>query len=277
MIDADKGYFSDSAWGEAYRAGFRSVAGGIPKAYESYERVLMMISRISSGNVTRSLVEGIGGAIVRGDFTIGNSLPTEAELAEKYRVSRTVTREAIKMLTAKGLVQAWPRRGTIVRQESDWNLFDADVLAWLLERNVSIPLVKDFLRMRLAVEPAAAEMAAVIAADVSEIERAVEQMERAAKHGGDALSADSSFHAAILRASGNPFFAQMAPMVDTALRMTIRITNRLKGVKFASIQEHVDILNAIRSEDAELSRVLSEALVQRALDLILEHGSKFTG
>ena len=236
----------------------------------------MMISRISTGNVTRSLVEGIGGAIVRGDFAIGNSLPTEAELAEKYRVSRTVTREAIKMLTAKGLVQAWPRRGTIVQKESDWNLFDADVLAWLLERNVSIPLVKDFLRMRLAVEPAAAEMAAVIAADVSEIERAVEQMERAARHGGDTLSADSSFHAAILRASGNPFFAQMAPMVDTALRMTIRITNRLKGVKFASIQEHVDILNAIRSGDAELSRVLSEALVERALDLILEHGSKFT-
>ena len=236
----------------------------------------MMISRISTGNVTRSLVEGIGVAIVRGDFAIGNSLPTEAELAEKYRVSRTVTREAIKMLTAKGLVQAWPRRGTIVRQESDWNLFDADVLAWLLERNVSIPLVEDFLRMRLAVEPAAAEMAAVIAADVSEIERAVEQMKRAAKHGGDALSADSSFHAAILRASGNPFFAQMAPMVDTALRMTIRITNRLRGVKFASIEEHAEILNAIRSGDAELSRVLSEALVQRALDLILEHGSKFT-
>ena len=84
----------------------------------------MMVSRIVTGNVTRSLVEDIGGAIVRGDFTIGNSLPTEAELAEKYRVSRTVTREALKMLTAKGLVQAWPRRGTIVRQESDWNLFE---------------------------------------------------------------------------------------------------------------------------------------------------------
>lgn len=227
-----------------------------------------MAYRAASGNVTRSLVEGIGGAIVRGDFAIGLSLPTEAELSEKYKVSRTVTREAIKMLTAKGLVLSWPRRGTIVQNESNWSLFDADVLSWLLDRNISIPLVKDFLRMRLAIEPAAAEMAAAIKADVVEIEAAIVQMKRAAEHGGDALSADSQFHAAILRASGNPFFAQMAPMVDTALRMTIRITNRIKGVRFASIQEHVDILDAIRSGDPDTSRRLIQLHVERALDLV---------
>jgi len=234
-----------------------------------------MVSRVSTGNVTRSLVEDIGGSIVRGDFTIGTSLPTEAELSEQYNVSRTVTREAIKMLTAKGLVLSWPRRGTIVQKESSWNLLDADVLAWLLDRNVSIPLVKDFLRMRLAIEPAAAEMAASINADVSEIEAAVYQMKRAAEHGGDALSADSQFHAAILRASGNPVFDQMAPMVDTALRMTIRGTNRIKGVKFASIQEHVDLLDAIRSGEPETSRDLSHSHVERALDLVVKHGAKF--
>lgn len=235
-----------------------------------------MGSRASTGNVTRSLVEEIGGAIVRGDFAIGNSLPTEADLASQYGVSRTVTREAMKMLTAKGLVQAWPRRGTIVQVESNWNLLDADVLAWLLERNVSVPLVKDFLRMRLAIEPAAAETAAAIGADVSEIEKAVEQMERAAKHVGDPLGADSLFHASILRASGNPFFAQMAPMVDTALRMTIRITNRIKGVKVASIDEHVEILTAIRDRDPDLSRVLIKTHIERALELILKHSSKFS-
>lgn len=234
-----------------------------------------MVSRVSTGNVTRSLVEDIGGAIVRGDFTVGKSLPTEAELSEHYSVSRTVTREAIKMLTAKGLVLSWPRRGTIVQKESSWSLLDADVLAWLLDRNVSIPLVKDFLRMRLAIEPAAAETAASIHADVSEIEAAIDQMKRAAEHGGDALSADSQFHAAILRASNNPFFAQMAPMVDTALRMTIRITNRIKGVKFASIQEHIDMLEAIRSGDTEKSRRLSELHIERALGLVVRHGAKF--
>lgn len=229
-----------------------------------------MSARNGSGNVTRSLVEQIGSAIVRGDYAIGNSLPTEAELAEQFGVSRTVTREAVKMLTAKGLVQAWPRRGTIVQKESSWSLLDADVLSWLLERNVSISLVKDFLRMRLAIEPAAAELAAARKADVTEIEHAVDEMKRAATHGGDALAADSLFHASILRASGNPFFAQMAPMVDTALRMTIRITNRIKGVKFASIQEHVNILDAIREGRADDARRLSESHVSRALGLVVK-------
>lgn len=224
--------------------------------------------RSAVGNVTQSLVESIGGAIVRGDFAIGRNLPTEADLASQYEVSRTVTREAVKMLTAKGLVKAWPRRGTIVQPQDNWNLLDEDVLSWLLERNVSPILVADFLRMRLAIEPAAAETAAAIRADTAEIEKAVLAMKHAAENRGDSLSADSLFHASILRASNNPFFAQMAPLVDTALRMTIRITNRLKGVKHASIADHEEILEAIQSGDAESARTLSHTHVSLALDLV---------
>ena len=230
-----------------------------------------MASRTLSTNITQSLVESIGGDIVRGEYVIGSSLPTEAEIAEKYSVSRTVTREAIKMLTAKGLVRSWPRRGTIVQKESGWNMLDADVLFWLLDRDVSIPLVIDFLRMRKAIEPAAAETAALISADTSEIESAIDEMKRAAETGSNGLSADSKFHAAILRASDNPFFAQMAPMVDTALRMTIRITNRIKGVKFASIEEHIELLTAIQSGDTELSYRLSLSHIEKALELVLEY------
>jgi DNA-binding FadR family transcriptional regulator len=233
-----------------------------------------MANRAESGNITSSLVEKIGGAIVRGEYPIGQSLPTEAQLAESFKASRTVTREAMKMLTAKGLVLAWPRRGTIVQQESRWNLLDADVLAWLMERKVSIALVKDFLRMRLAVEPAAAELAAARKADVTEIVHAVNEMKRVAAHGGDSLSADSLFHACILRASGNMFFAQMAPMVDAALRMTIRVTNRIKGVKFASIQDHEAILDAISAGQPTVARELSYNHISRALKLVIKHGDK---
>lgn len=233
-----------------------------------------MAVRTGTGSITSSLVDKIGGAIVRGDYPVGQSLPTEAQLADQFKVSRTITREAIKMLNAKGLVLAWPRRGTIVQEQGSWNLLDVDVLAWLQARNVSIPLVKDFLRLRLAVEPAAAELAAARKADVTEIVRAVSEMKRAAEHGGDTLGADSLFHACILRASGNVFFAQMAPMVDTALRMTIRITNRIKGVKYASIQDHVDILDAIGAGQATLARDLSFTHVSRALKLVIKHGDK---
>lgn len=234
-----------------------------------------MATRTRTGNITSSLVEKIGSAIVRGEYPISQNLPTEAQLAEQFEVSRTVTREAMKMLTAKGLVLAWPRRGTIVQQESSWNLLDADVLAWLMQRKVSIALVKDFLRMRLAVEPAAAELAAARKADVTEIVRAISEMKRAADHGGDSLAADCLFHACILRASGNMFFAQMAPMVDAALRLTIRVTNRIKGVKFASIQDHADILDAISAGQPTVARDLSFNHISRALKLVLKHGDKF--
>lgn len=223
---------------------------------------------MSSGGITRALLDELGGSIVRGDYVVGTNLPAEAEIAEKHKVSRTVTREAMKMLAAKGLVKAWPRRGTIVQNEEDWNLMDPEVMTWILERGMSVKLVKDFLNMRLAIEPAAAEMAAANSVDTSEIEKALALMTRAAAGGGDALSADCMFHASILKASGNRFFAQMSPLVDTALRMTIRVTNQIKGVQMASIKEHEDIFTAIKTGKASRARKLIHAHISSALTLV---------
>ncbi|WP_017930684.1 FadR/GntR family transcriptional regulator [Robiginitomaculum antarcticum] len=223
---------------------------------------------MSSGGITRALLDELGGSIVRGDYVIGTNLPAEAEIAAMHKVSRTVTREAMKMLAAKGLVKAWPRRGTIVQDEEDWNLMDPDVMTWLLERGMSVKLVKDFLNMRLAIEPAAAEMAALNKADTSEVEKALDLMKRAATGGGDALSADCMFHASILKASGNRFFAQMSPLVDTALRMTIRVTNQIKGVQMASVTDHEDIFTAIKSGKATRARKLIHGHISAALDLV---------
>lgn len=223
---------------------------------------------MSSGSITRGLLDTLGASIVRGDYVVGDSLPSEAEIAEIHKVSRTVTREAMKMLAAKGLVKAWPRRGTIVQDENDWNLMDPDVMTWLLERGMSLKLVKDFLNMRLAIEPAAAEMAAAKGTDMAEIELALKRMFKAADGGGDALSADCMFHASILKASGNRFFAQMSPLVDTALRMTIRVTNQIKGVQMANVKDHEDIFMAIKSCKPKLARKLIHAHISAALDLV---------
>src|SRR3546814_17748571 len=76
----------------------------------------------------------IGRANVVGNYDC-STFPTEAELAKQHGVSRSVTREAVKMLTAKGLLSARPRQGTIVQPTPSWNLFDTDVLRWLLERH----------------------------------------------------------------------------------------------------------------------------------------------
>ena len=152
-----------------------------------------MVLERTGGNITRRLVEQIGGAIVRREYVSGDQLPTEADLSEHHQASRTVTREAIKMLTGKGLVKSWPKRGTLVEDESQWNLMDPDVLGWLLDRRPSVSLVNDFLAMRLAIEPAAASMAASNRASTDEIATALQAMRDAESGMGDPLEADSAF------------------------------------------------------------------------------------
>ena len=227
-----------------------------------------MENRQAGGNVTRELLDMIGGAIVGGDFETGATLPTEAAMSDNYSASRTVTREAVKMLTAKGLVRSWPRRGTIVQHERHWNLLDPDVLAWILDRRASVSILKDFLVMRLAIEPAAASMAAEIRADTAEIETALALMKQANEGIGDPLQADSAFHAAVLRASGNRFFAQMAPLVDTALRMSIRLTNKIKGVRTANVGDHESILVAIQKHQKQRAFRETRAMIEEALALV---------
>lgn len=223
---------------------------------------------MSSGNITRDLMHKIGRDIVSENFIAGDSLMAEAEIAEFHGVSRTVTREAMKMLAAKGLVKSWPRRGTIIQQEDNWSLLDPDVLCWMLDRDVSVKLVIDFLNMRLAIEPAAAEMAASKKADVSELKKALEMMVRASNGDGDNLLADCKFHSSILKASDNRFFAQMAPLIETALRITIRLTNQIKGVRRANIADHEAILQAISDGDAAKSRSLTQNHIEAALVLV---------
>ena len=219
-------------------------------------------------NITRTLVEQIGRAIVRGEYGSGDRLPPEADLSVNFQVSRTATREAIKMLTGKGLVKSWPKRGTLVEEESDWNLLDPDVLNWLLDRAPSGPLINDILGMRLAIEPFAASLAAELRADTDEIEAGLRAMRDAEMGIGDALQADSAFHTAVLRASGNRFFSQMAPLVGTCLQMTARLTNRLKGVGAASVADHERILIAISEGNPAQARRETEALIKEALALI---------
>ena len=91
-------------------------------------------------NLTYGLLDSLGRKIVTGIYD-RQPFPTEAQLTDEYAVSRSVTREAVKMLTAKGLLSARPRQGTIVLPRASWNLFDADVLDWLLERKFSIDLL----------------------------------------------------------------------------------------------------------------------------------------
>ena len=229
-----------------------------------------MSYKSGSRYLTRELVEAIGGMIVRGDAPAGESLPIEAELSKQYDASRTVVREAIKMLTAKGLVGSRPRRGTYVEPESEWNLFDPDVLRWTLQRRFSIDLLREFLIARKAIEPAAAREAALHRDDeaIAEIARRLDDMREAATGAQDPLEADIAFHIAVLEASGNRFFRQFSFVVDTALRFSIRLTNTAKGVRAASVDDHATIYAAIARGDGSGAALAVEQILDEALQLL---------
>jgi DNA-binding FadR family transcriptional regulator len=219
-------------------------------------------------NLTHGMLDTLGRAIVTGRYE-QRPFPTEAEIAKAHGVSRSVTREAVKMLTAKGLVSARPRQGTVVQPANNWNLFDTDVLRWLLERKFSVELLRHFNQLRIAIEPEAAALAATFhtIGDMAAIRVGLGRMEAADRGDGDPLDSDIAFHVAILRASHNPFYAQFQMVVATALRTSIRFTNRIKG-RTANIEDHAAVAAAIEAHDADGARVAMRRIIGDVLELI---------
>lgn len=240
------------------------------KAARNRKRVARVIPSRRGQNLTYGLVEDIGIAIVTGKYTKDNPFPVEAELCTQYGASRSILREAVKMLTAKGLLGARPRQGTWVQPESMWNLLDPDVLRWLLERKFSPALLIEFTQIRLAVEPAAAALAASAGgpAEKAAIQHAIARMYAAERGEDEPLDSDIAFHVAVLYASKNRFYAQLSELIESALRFSIKLTNRYKGVRLASVADHKKVADAIAASKPQDAAEAMRHLVQEALDLI---------
>ncbi len=217
--------------------------------------------------LSNQLAQELGRSIVGGSLPAGSALPTEAELCLRHGASRTAVREAMKMLGAKGLVAARPRLGGSVRERHYWSLLDPDVLRWMREAPADIALLLELAQLRLAIEPEAAASAARIRdpAALTRIAAALAEME------GDpveALQADIAFHAELLRASGNRFFASLAGMVESALSMSIPVTNAAKKVAKADVEAHRVVYLAIRAGEAEAARAYARAHIEESIRLL---------
>ena len=228
------------------------------------------ILNVRGANLTYRIVEDLGIAIVTGRYSANNPFPVEAELCRQYGVSRSILREAVKMLTAKGLLGARPRHGTWVQPEESWNLLDPDVLRWMLERKLSLELLIELNQIRLAVEPIAAALAALGGnpARKAAVMAAINRMAAADRGDDDPLASDIAFHLSVMRAAGNRFYTQLCGLIETALRFSIRTTNYFKGVKLASVADHRKVADAILAGDAPAAEVAMRGLIQEALDLI---------
>jgi DNA-binding FadR family transcriptional regulator len=223
-------------------------------------------------NLTPSLVQMLGSSIVRGDLPAGKPLPIEAELGRKFGASRTVMREAVKILATKGLIGQRPRVGTYVHPEERWDLLDAELLTWILDRRFSHSLVREFLEVRIGIEPAAAALAATNAndADKALLKSKLDKMKDAIDGHCDAVAADIAFHTTILALSRNRFYLQLTPIVETALRFSIRLTNKAKGA-LADYAAHQRIYRAIKNGNADAAARSCRELIKEALVLIMRN------
>lgn len=223
-----------------------------------------------SKNLTQQLTHKLGEAIVKGDYPIGTRMPSEAVLCEQFEVSRSATREAVKMLSAKGLISSRPKQGITVNPETLWNLYDSDVLAWILKSKPSLQLLKEFTEVRFAIEPMAAKLAAENATpeQIKDIEQALYRISEAEEGLEDQLDAHLNFLNMILVASGNRFFIQLTQFVDAALRVSIRYTNQVKGISNTDVTFHVKVFNAIKDGDANTAQALIYEVLSDAVVLI---------
>lgn len=226
----------------------------------------------NSRNLTQQLTYELGRAIVQGKYKIDAAFPTEAELSAQFSISRSVTREAVKMLTAKGLISSRPRKGIRVQPANQWNMFDSDVLNWTLAGKPSLHLLKEFIQLRIAIEPEAVALACRSASggQLDAIGHALARMELAEQGEDDPLDADIQFHTRLLEATNNRFFIQFCDFIQTALRISIACTNQLKAVSTASAQDHRLIYDHICRRDDVGARESMRALLDEAMNLISE-------
>ena len=202
-------------------------------------------------NVHGTTVDLLGYAIISGRYAIGASLPPEPLLCEELGVSRTVVREAVKSLVAKGLIITGPKLGTRVLPEDQWNWFDPDVIAWQSQNGLTPEFLKDLQDLRRVVEPAAVRMAAerATAQDLQEIEAAYVGMKKAVEHGGDYVTFDLRFHQGLLRASHNRMLIQMSKALGALLRTSFEISTSKKDGPKSSLPMHRAVLDAVMAKE----------------------------
>jgi len=208
------------------------------------------------------LVHAIGMQIVRGELQPGDPLPTDLDAESGPGVSRTVVREAIKVLAAKGLVVSRPKTGTQVRERRFWNLMDPDVLAWRLEAEPSDAFFVDVFELRRLIEPTAARLAATRATEeeIAALEADFAEMEAYALESPEQhIAADIRFHQGILDACHNELLGQLGSLLRAVFRASFARTHYSAE---PMLPVHGAVLTGIRDRDG----VAAEAAMLELID-----------
>ena len=208
----------------------------------------------------------LGRAIVSGEIKPGERLGGEVESAEALNVSRSAYREAVQVLTAKGLVQSRPKTGTIVQPRSRWNLLDPMVLAWAFSGVPDIDLVRGLFELRRMIEPNAARLAAERRTrdDVRDLRDALTRMKRFTLASDDGRAADRDFHDALLRAAHNDVLMVMSASIGAAVNWTTLHKQRGRVLPRDPVPDHALVCEAIAAGDADAADAAMLNLIELA-------------
>ena len=208
----------------------------------------------------QQVIQELGRSIVSGELEPGKNLPRAEILAERMNVSRAALREAMKVLSAKGLIESRQKTGTRVREEIHWNQLDADVLAWRCASMPTDSFVDKLVEMREIIEPAAAVTAARRRTDeqLAAIEIAYEAM----------AAADMAFHEAVLQATNNELLTSLFSVIETALGSYFVLSARHSADFKYSLPQHFKVYEAIRRRKPEVARQAMIEMVSESLSNI---------
>lgn len=219
-------------------------------------------------NVLGNTLDHLGEAIVAGRYAPGASIPPEPTLCDELGVSRTVVREAVKSLVAKGMLVTGPKVGTRVMPSDQWNWFDPDVVLWQGKAGLTREFLRDLQELRRVVEPAAVRLAAerASASDIAEIETAYAGMKDAIENGGDYVANDLRFHQGLLRACHNRMVVQMSKALGALLRTSFEISTTRPDGPASSLPLHRAVLDAVAAHQPQKAERAILVLIDGAAD-----------
>ncbi len=233
-----------------------------------------MVKLVAVRSLHNQVVQELGRLIVSGELEAGKGLPREELLAERMNVSRTALREAMKVLSAKGLIESRQKTGTRVREEAHWNQLDADVLAWRCASMPTDSFVEKLVEMREVIEPAAAAAAARrrTPEQLNAIKAAYDAMEAAKDLDAWAI-ADLAFHESMLQATNNELMTSLFSVIETALG-TYFVLSARKAANFnVALPQHLKVYEAIRRRQPEVARQAMLKMVADSRSNIRRHQS----
>jgi len=225
--------------------------------------------RAAARNFHSFVINEIGEAITSGVFPVGSTLASDAEMMETYGVSRTVLREALKTLEAKGLVEARPKVGTRVSPQSRWNYFDPQVLSWHYHAPLPRSFIEGLFEVRAPLEAQAAERTARFrtAEQVRLMKYWLHQMTTSGTSPEQFALACLEIHRVVADGSGNPLLRSVLGVVELTLALAVSTGREGLSSEYVgrSLAIHDELVTFIEAGDRVRSRATIEASI--ALDL----------